>query len=69
MDNPEERTVKELLSAPCLFCGYNGEGYWQSSTHTEECPWHHVAGSYERAHMFRDEVVGIWDQLAERMGR
>lgn len=65
-DNPETRTVRDLLSAPCLFCGYNGAGYWQAGMHAEECPWHVIAGSYERAYCFRDEVVGIWDQLAER---
>jgi len=39
----------ELLAAPCLFCGYNGAGYWQRGTHHKRCPWHHVGGECERA--------------------
>ena len=68
MDNPEERSVKDLLGAPCLFCGYNGANYWQTASHAQLCPWYHVGGSYERAYIFRDEVIGMWGEkiIAER---
>lgn len=38
-----------FLDAPCAFCGYNGDGYWQRETHTRECPWYYVGGRDERA--------------------
>lgn len=28
----------ELLEPPCVFCGYNGPGYWQPDTHKPWCP-------------------------------
>lgn len=37
-----------LLDAPCLWCGYNGAGYFQTGTHSENCPWHNVGGAMER---------------------
>ncbi len=37
-----------LLDAPCLWCGYNGEGYWQPTTHDLACPWHNVGGRFDR---------------------
>jgi hypothetical protein len=37
-----------LLDAPCLFCGYNGAGYWQSGTHAKDCRWHSVGGFDDR---------------------
>lgn len=45
--------ISELLEAGanngCLFCGYNGEGYWQHHTHTRNCPWYEIGGFQERA--------------------
>jgi hypothetical protein len=38
-----------MLDGPCIFCGYNGAGYWQSGTHAEHCRWHTVGG-YEDRH-------------------
>ena len=46
-----------LLDAPCLWCGYNGEGYWQPTTHDLACPWHNVGGRFDR-------VVAL-DRLAQ----
>lgn len=45
---PRERVVPEQLQAPCIWCGYNGNGYWQKGTHAATCPWHQVGGSEER---------------------
>ena len=46
-----------MLDAPCLWCGYNGEGYWQPTTHELTCPWHNVGGRFDR-------VVAL-DRLAQ----
>jgi len=40
--------MHNLLNAPCLFCGYSGEGYYQAGTHAKDCPWHSVGGDSER---------------------
>jgi len=40
--------AEHLLDSPCLWCGYNGAGYWQQGTHAENCPWHEVGGTTER---------------------
>jgi hypothetical protein len=37
-----------MLDSPCIFCGYNGAGYWQSGTHAEHCRWHTVGGYDDR---------------------
>ena len=37
-----------LLGAPCVFCGYNGPGYYQAKTHKKHCYWYHVGGREER---------------------
>lgn len=39
----------EMLNAPCIFCGYDGRGYWQARTHGGDCPWHSVGSYTERA--------------------
>jgi hypothetical protein len=44
--------VSLVLEAPCVFCGYNGQGYWQSGTHAAECPWARVGGEVERIAIF-----------------
>ena len=37
-----------LLGAPCVFCDYNGQGYWQAGTHARECPWFSLGGESDR---------------------
>lgn len=37
-----------LLDAPCVFCGYNGAGYWQAGTHAPGCRWRNVGGYEDR---------------------
>jgi hypothetical protein len=41
-------TDHPLLAAKCVFCGYNGQNYWQGGTHNENCPWYTVGGAHER---------------------
>ncbi len=39
---------RRILMAPCVFCSYNGAGYWQSGTHAEDCPFHKAGGEETR---------------------
>lgn len=60
-----ERVAREvqrgnILDAPCRYCGYNGAGYWQRSTHHPGCPWHDVGGKDARLSL---ELAGrIYDE-------
>lgn len=51
----EYSLAKDILSAPCLWCGYKGDGYWQEGNHAEPCPWRHLGGLGERI----DSVQGL----------
>lgn len=44
---------KDILDAPCAFCGYNGDGYWQPGTHRHGCPWENRGGHDERQSALR----------------
>ena len=46
-----------LLAAPCLWCGYNGEGYYQAGTHGQSCPWNTIGGCDERLDRLAREGV------------
>ena len=46
-----------LLEAPCLWCGYNGEGYYQAGTHGQSCPWNTIGGCDERLDRLAREGV------------
>lgn len=61
-----ERLEKELLrrfapanlsahaaEAPCISCGYNGAGYWQSGTHHPGCVVRDIGGLDERIAAYR----------------
>lgn len=48
---------KELLDAPCVFCGYNGANYWQVKTHGKLCPWYSMGGIAEREGMLRKVIA------------
>ena len=43
-----EDETAALLQAPCLWCEYNGAGYWQPDTHDSWCPWNKIGGEKER---------------------
>lgn len=47
-------TSESLLDAPCLWCSYNGSGYYQIETHSNNCPWHKIGGASERSKWLRD---------------
>jgi hypothetical protein len=44
-----------ILAGPCVFCGYNGAGYWQAGTHSKDCPFHSVGVDASRA----DHIVAL----------
>jgi len=56
---------RALLEAPCIFCGYNGPGYWQAGTHTLDCPWHGIGCLSERAAMLRPVIKLLFSQVSE----
>jgi hypothetical protein len=51
--------TKDILDAPCIFCGYNREGYWQVITHDKHCPWFDLGGYEERKEALRDTIRSI----------
>lgn len=52
-----------LLEAPCLFCGYNGSGYFQTGTHSKDCPWYGIGGEKDRAFVFRGVVSALYNKV------
>lgn len=51
-------------TAPCIFCGYSGEGYFQRGTHDESCPWRNIGGFIERRRAFPLVIENLATQLA-----
>lgn len=45
IDRPRDMTG--ILASPCVFCGYNGQGYWVDKNHETKCPWYNI-GDEER---------------------
>jgi len=69
MSSPAEGTEpSDPLGAPCVFCGYNGQGYWQSETHTAACPWRAVGGAFER-HIRKAHSAALCDQRGHHRRR
>jgi len=55
--------MNELVEyAPCVFCGYNGAGFYQAGTHAEDCPWYTVGGGEERSVMLRKVVASLFKE-------
>ena len=52
-------TQDRLISAPCVFCNYDGPEYWQQHTHDRKCPWHRIGGLAER----RDALPAVLKTL------
>ncbi len=52
--------LENILQSPCLFCGYNGENYWQEYSHKESCHFHPIGGIEERK---RDLFVNVIPSL------
>ena len=42
------RDMHSMLDAPCEWCRYSGEKYWQAGSHAHTCPWFAVASSQAR---------------------
>ena len=45
-----------VFSSPCIFCNYNGEGYWQTKTHNKDCPCFDVGSLEDRELLLGDSV-------------
>ena len=58
-------SIKYLLDAPCVFCGYYGEGFYQSNTHKPECPWRSLGGSVEREESVRTAIRTVMAENAK----
>jgi len=48
---------ESILSAPCVFCGYGGAGYYQKHTHDKKCPWYKVGGLEDRTSLLRSTIT------------
>uniref|UniRef100_A0A6M3KX25 Uncharacterized protein n=1 Tax=viral metagenome TaxID=1070528 RepID=A0A6M3KX25_9ZZZZ len=59
MNEQMKRRRHDVLDAPCIFCGYNGVGYWQGKTHSKECPWYETGGGYERKVRLLSALSGV----------
>jgi len=45
----EEPAMSDVrLEAPCVWCGYSGENYWQAGTHEKVCPVYSIGGQEAR---------------------
>ena len=42
------RDIVHLLYKPCLYCGYNGDNYWDAGSHDAECPFCRMTGFKKR---------------------
>jgi hypothetical protein len=56
--------MNKLLDAPCRWCGYNGEMYWQAHSHADDCPWYEVGGGIRR----ETALPGIIDDAIKATG-
>jgi hypothetical protein len=52
----EMKIDDRVLNGPCVFCGYNGPGYWSAMTHDEHCPFYRVSGKARRKSAFKNAV-------------
>ena len=52
--------VDQFLHAPCTFCQYDVERYWQEGTHPKSCPWHTVNGLDTRKKMLPVLFRELW---------
>jgi chromosome segregation ATPase len=57
--------MSDILSHPCIFCGYSGRDYWQAGSHASACPWHEIGGEEKRAHFLRHELTRLTARVAE----
>lgn len=60
--------IEDLLEAPCIVCGYNGERYWQSGSHKYNCPFHKVGGRDERGQKILQIVTDLLKTMIPKEG-
>ena len=59
---------RDLLDAPCIICGYNGERYWQGGSHKWNCPFHKIGGRDDRAYELSQIVLEFLKNLIPKGG-
>jgi len=59
--------LNELFEAPCVFCGYNGPGYYQVNTHAKNCPFCKIGGANEREHALVVLAKKGWLKVVKRL--
>lgn len=55
--------LNDLLDAPCVFCCYNGQNYYQAGTHYPSCPWRLIGGLEERVEALPDFIRKMYERL------
>ncbi len=57
--------IEDILKSKCIFCGYNGAGYYQEHTHDKLCPWHSIGGLEVRKMVFSATIYSMYKQLEQ----
>ncbi len=58
-EEEDSLNLTDLLEAPCIFCNYNGSGYYQEKTHNLGCPWRDIGGLDWRLKQF-PTLIKLW---------
>ena len=48
-----------VLSPPCIWCGYNGDGFWRGDTHDPECFVYGARGLQRRVDLLMSQLRRI----------
>lgn len=62
--------MSELVDkSPCVHCGYNGAGFFQTGTHAKECPFYLIGGREERIVFTLRARVAELEEFVPEMAR
>jgi hypothetical protein len=61
--------LSDLLGAPCIFCGYKGNLYYQKGTHRLDCPWIEIGGLDERLERLPSLIKMLAASYGQAKGR
>lgn len=61
--------IEKLLQAPCVFCYYNGELYWQEESHKESCPFYGVGGVEDRKADLCNNVIPSFQATIDKQAK
>ena len=62
-DKPMSAKRTDLLTAPCLWCGYNGPRYWQIGSHSSDCPYFPVGAREAREELLPTILSTLFAQV------